>query len=675
MCLCNSSFFLVHQQAYIFIHSLTGRPPSGRACVRECAGPPSPNIRRDRVGESLHLEREKGGPPLLRSAAGGDEGVVQPVVTDVVRVEDELLLLVQLPAGYRLPPKDKLLCYFGSGTFADAAGAEVYRFRRAAVRCPYPPAGFAWQASHVTVEVGGNDAMFRRAYYRKQPLAWNRLVYDMWATDDDVVLFAKRLSRTRDFLQDVRPVVCVYNGTLEVPVTVAAQEVARCPHPSGADRESLLTTSLTLKVNGSLFPSVVYYEHRNRPETQQQQQELLSRGSGDSQQQQEDDDLVRTTTNSTSTRRRFFEGSSRVDSWGTSGRGGSSSELDPHTDAGAGEDASTSGHGVGGDKKHFLCACNLIWNGAKFLREWVTYHAFMGVDKFFFYDNNSDDELQDTIRELVSSNFQITRVPWPWRKAQEAGFAHCALLAGPECTWMMYADVDEYAFPKQWLNLLSPAATDSHVIEGSSAHGGSLMRRSRSLPPVKRDSSTASVRPPLHSLIVDKAQTTASGGDKDVGQISLRCRDFGPSGLTHHPVQGLTVGYTCRVVATERHKSIVLLAAIDKSLRNAIHHFDLSPEYRIVYPLMTQAVINHYKYQAWEEFQTKFRRRVSAYVVDWKKPANLHNKDRAPGLGSEAVKPDDWEQQFCEVHDYELRDYVLRVFSVGHEPERVMIWE
>ena len=96
---------------------------------------------------------------------------------------------------------------------------------------------------------------------------------------------------------------------------------------------------------------------------------------------------------------------------------------------------------------------------------------------------------------------------------------------------------------------------------------------------------------------------------------------------------------------------------------NSIHHFALRLGFRGKWN--KQVRVNHYKYQAWEEFKVKFRRRVSTYVVDWTKPVNMMSKDRTPGLGFGAVEPVGWKHMFCEVNDTLLRDTTRRWFGVG----------
>ncbi|KAJ0024064.1 hypothetical protein Pint_09221 [Pistacia integerrima] len=263
------------------------------------------------------------------------------------------------------------------------------------------------------------------------------------------------------------------------------------------------------------------------------------------------------------------------------------------------------------EKKSLLCASTMVYNVGKYLKEWVMYHSRIGVEKFILYDNESDDNLESVVKELNEEGYNVTTFLWLWPKTQEAGFSHNALYAKDSCKWMMYFDVDEFLFSPSWDKESQPS---DHL---------------------------------LKSLLPKKPS---------IGQVSFRCNDFGPSGQTSHPVEGVTQGYNCyRRVEQQRHKSIVLLDAIDDSLNNVIHHFGLKKMFKWKQMDTGSAVVNHYKYQAWSEFKSKFRRRVSAYVVDWKDTVNLRSKDRTPGLGVEPVEPKGWSQMFCDVKDDRLK--------------------
>nr|XP_010941449.2 glycosyltransferase family 92 protein Os08g0121900 [Elaeis guineensis] len=281
--------------------------------------------------------------------------------------------------------------------------------------------------------------------------------------------------------------------------------------------------------------------------------------------------------------------------------------------------------------RSLICACTMVHNVAKFLAEWVVYHSAIGVERFFLYDNGSDDDLNSVVNRLGSDGFNVSTRFWPWPKTQEAGFSHCAAMNRDTCTWMAFIDVDEFIFSQSWAGSDAPNLTML----------GSLV----------------AVRP-------------------DVGQVSMRCFEFGPSGRRAHPREGVTQGYTCRRRTEERHKSMVRLDAVHDSLFNSVHHFGLKTGFNTRWTKGSGARVYHYKYQAWEEFKVKFRRRVSAYVVDWKESVNPSSKDRTPGLGFEPVEPKGWAHRFCEVNDTRLREVNRRWFGLeGPDGEYRMAWE
>ncbi|KAG8384919.1 hypothetical protein BUALT_Bualt04G0168200 [Buddleja alternifolia] len=265
------------------------------------------------------------------------------------------------------------------------------------------------------------------------------------------------------------------------------------------------------------------------------------------------------------------------------------------------------------DKQHEMCVCTMLRNQARFLPEWIMYHSQIGVDRWFIYDNNSDDDIEHVVESLVGANYNVTRHVWPWIKSQEAGFAHCALQARDSCDWVGFIDVDEFFH----------------------------LPSNLSLPGIVRNQS----------------------GPIEVAELRVPCHSFGPSGLQKLPTKGVMVGYTCRMAFPERHKSIVKPEALNSSLINVVHHFHLKSGFRHVNMNRSALVINHYKYQVWEVFKEKFYRRVATYVSDWQQERNVGSKDRAPGLGTKAVEPSNWSTRFCQVKDTRLRDRVLETFA------------
>ena len=408
---------------------------------------------------------------------------------------------------------------------------------------------------------------------------WSSLVFEIWRTEEDVVLFAKGVNSKQGKNVDPADLACVFgsgsgSGSVTTRVTHSAQEVFRCEHPAEEMREALDGAPVTLRWAGKLMDSVAYYGPNYHP--------ILAKKHHEPPPSQM---AVRIDKTNVSSIR---------------------------------DEEEMSGDGDSG----MVCACTMVYNVAKFVKEWGVYHAHLGVDKFVFYDNNSEDELEEALGWLSGRDIGSARYPWPWPKTQEAGLSHCVVSTRSICKWMLFTDVDEFLYAPRFL------------------------------PPTNGRES------PLRQVIAGSRAL-----DPNVGQISMNCRDFGPSGLVSHPAGGVTQGYTCRVKLEQRHKSIVRLDAVGLDLHNVVHHFNLRPGFRTIRLSGSLAVVNHYKFQAWLEFRKKFHRRVSAYVVDWTEHKNMGSKDRTPGLGSKEVKPPNWETSFCEVVDTSLRNYTRQVFT------------
>ncbi|XP_022883944.1 glycosyltransferase family 92 protein RCOM_0530710-like isoform X2 [Olea europaea var. sylvestris] len=292
-------------------------------------------------------------------------------------------------------------------------------------------------------------------------------------------------------------------------------------------------------------------------------------------------------------------------------------------------------------KQHEMCICTMLRNQARFLPEWIVYHSRIGVQRWFLYDNNSDDDIEDVVESLVGANYNVTRHVWPWIKTQEAGFAHCALRARDSCEWVGFIDVDEFFHLPLGLSLYNVVRNQSRPVGFIDVDEFFHLPLGLSLYNVVRNQSRPS----------------------EVAELRVSCHSFGPSGLKKVPVKGVTVGYTCRLAVWERHKSIMRPEALNSSLINMVHHFHLQAGFRYANMDRNVLVINHYKYQVWEVFKEKFYRRVATYVSDWQQERNVGSKDRTPGLGTKAVEPPDWSTRFCEVEDTGLRDRVLKTFT------------
>ncbi|KAK4779671.1 hypothetical protein SAY87_015777 [Trapa incisa] len=501
-------------------------------------------------------------------------------VEDRVHFPDHLLLLVGSP--HRISSTKNFECVYylrnhsaaeignqGFVTALPVLSADAYDEFRSIVRCPLPPTNYSAAAD---LRRHGGTAVYHSKRLDRTVHSWDKVAYEAALEGDTAVVFVKGLNLRPHRRSDPAQFSCHFGldsnwdrddeQILTSETISAAQEVVRC-----------------------LLPRSI----RSNP----------SKANG-----------IRVTIG--------------VPGNFHSGDGKSSVHVPVPSVAkisGSGKDFDTKR-----SNKFQICACTMLWNQASFLREWIMYHSWLGVERWFVYDNNSDDGIKEVIEELNLENHNVSRHIWPWIKAQEAGFSHCVLKARGDCKWLAFFDVDEFfyfPFPRRRNKLMIPG-------KGS-----------------------------LRAMVANFSTYSSV----PVAEIRTACHSFGPSGQTSHPTQGVTAGYTCRLQQPERHKSIVRLDALDTTLLNEVHHFRLKEGFRYLNVPESSAVINHYKYQVWETFRTKFYRRVSSYVVDWQENQNTGSKDRAPGLGTEAIEPPNWRLQFCEVWDTGLRDFVLANFA------------
>lgn len=484
-------------------------------------------------------------------------------IDDRVVFPDHVLVLVSKDVGFGIGRwngnRKGLECVYGSndtdsGGVRGVLSVDEYNDIRWLLRCPLPPTNFS---SVVGVRSRGGSVVVDTAEGGLN--SWENLAYEAVLDGDTAVVFVKGISHRQDKESDPNRFICHFGlgnekYILTSRVLTAAQEVVRCVLPKSL--ETHLEKARGIRVTVSFrMPTL-----RNRRTHDHQ--------------------------------RVFVPSVAKI-----SGSRPEAKKPRP---------------------KHELCVCTMLWNQADSIREWVTYHSWLGVERWFIYDNNSDDEIQEVINKLDLEGYNVSRHVWPWIKTQEAGFSHCAIRARNECNWVSFMDVDEfYYFPR---------------LTGSGSTG--------------RDS--------LRTLVSNYTSTSSS-----IGELRTACHSFGPSGLRSPPKQGVTIGYTCRLQNPERHKSIIRPDAIDTTLMNVVHHFHLREGFGYEDVRQSTAVINHYKYQVWEAFRAKFYRRVATYVADWQDSHNEGSRDRAPGLGTEAIEPPDWRLRFCEVWDTGLRDFVL----------------
>ncbi len=107
-------------------------------------------------------------------------------------------------------------------------------------------------------------------------------------------------------------------------------------------------------------------------------------------------------------------------------------------------------------KKDYEISVTAIFrNEALYLKEWIDFHTRVGVDHFFLYDNESEDEFTEVLVDYINEG-KVTLIPWPMaysRSTQLFAYAHSVMTNRAKSEWMLFIDIDEFVFPSRSKNL------------------------------------------------------------------------------------------------------------------------------------------------------------------------------------------------------------------------------
>lgn len=95
------------------------------------------------------------------------------------------------------------------------------------------------------------------------------------------------------------------------------------------------------------------------------------------------------------------------------------------------------------DFKYHVSICLIFKNEAPYLKEWIEYHRLIGVDHFYLYNNNSEDNFREILEPYIANNI-VTLVDIPQQYAQLAAYNDCYRKAKDESQWIGFIDTDEY---------------------------------------------------------------------------------------------------------------------------------------------------------------------------------------------------------------------------------------
>lgn len=97
-------------------------------------------------------------------------------------------------------------------------------------------------------------------------------------------------------------------------------------------------------------------------------------------------------------------------------------------------------------KQHYVSICAIFKNEAKYLREWIEFHRIVGVEHFYLYNNNSEDNYRSILEPYIKSGL-VSLIQWPRNQAQMDAYRDCISNYSEETSWLGFIDIDEFIVP------------------------------------------------------------------------------------------------------------------------------------------------------------------------------------------------------------------------------------
>ena len=96
--------------------------------------------------------------------------------------------------------------------------------------------------------------------------------------------------------------------------------------------------------------------------------------------------------------------------------------------------------------KYELAFTIIIKNGAPYMKEWIDFHRLAGVDHFYFYDNESSDNLKEVLQPYIDSGV-VEYEACPGKRPQCAAYNKAVKDHRWDCRYMGFIDDDEFVYP------------------------------------------------------------------------------------------------------------------------------------------------------------------------------------------------------------------------------------
>lgn len=93
----------------------------------------------------------------------------------------------------------------------------------------------------------------------------------------------------------------------------------------------------------------------------------------------------------------------------------------------------------------YLSVCAIYRDEGPYLREWIEFHRLFGVERFYLYNNLSEDDHRETLAPYVEEG-TVVPYEWPMFPGQLQAYDHCLKKHCEDSRWIAFIDLDEFLF-------------------------------------------------------------------------------------------------------------------------------------------------------------------------------------------------------------------------------------
>lgn len=104
--------------------------------------------------------------------------------------------------------------------------------------------------------------------------------------------------------------------------------------------------------------------------------------------------------------------------------------------------------------KYNVAVCSIFKNEAPYLKEWIVFNHIVGVEHFYLYNNNSEDDYYSILKPYIASGL-VTLIQWPKNQAQMECYNDCIENYRSDTKWLGFIDIDEFIVPKKQNDIYS----------------------------------------------------------------------------------------------------------------------------------------------------------------------------------------------------------------------------